>query len=452
MTTPNDTPNEPSEELPQDQAADQAGDPGYEAPAPASPGLFSGPQRYAAMLPNGRFFVRVVAVTPDAAPASVAEQCELALETVSPFPITQLLHGHFWIPGAPTALVYAAYRKRFPAEEMQEWHAYDFIAPAFAPLVTVPAAAGTVRVQMGTDAVTVLQWGDESGLPTQAAIQAIPVDATDEARVAARDQLLRSLGLTAAFEEWGFPELLSMSDGGDFVFAVGDQEVKIAAPVAALLDIRDKDELAERTRVQRRDIWLWRTVLFCVVLMVVFGGGEVFVSMAKTKNVALQADKDKDKPAVDTIMADDSAAKMIEQTITRQLVPFEILDYLATKKPADSKMIFTQVIFAIDKTNDFTVNLTGSTTDPSEPQAYMDALNADSALFSVQANIVTAAGGARGQRGRGNNNPNALPVIGFTGTMTFKAKAILSEEKQILAEHAAPSVSPAGEPSGTPSG
>jgi hypothetical protein len=68
-----------------------------------------------ALLPDGLFFTRAVSVAAGATPGEAASQIELALEAVSPFPIAQLYYGYYWVPGSESALVFAAYRRRFTA-------------------------------------------------------------------------------------------------------------------------------------------------------------------------------------------------------------------------------------------------------------------------------------------------------------------------------------------------
>ena len=68
------------------------------------------------LLPDALFFTRVVAVSEGAAATAAAAEIELALEGVSPFPLAQLYYGWFWKPGSRHALVFAAYRRRFTAD------------------------------------------------------------------------------------------------------------------------------------------------------------------------------------------------------------------------------------------------------------------------------------------------------------------------------------------------
>ena len=64
------------------------------------------------------------------AKAFVAAQVELALEALAPFPLAQMYYGHFWKTGAANALVFAAYRKRFTAEQTEAWHDAEAVMPA----------------------------------------------------------------------------------------------------------------------------------------------------------------------------------------------------------------------------------------------------------------------------------------------------------------------------------
>src|SRR5262245_13996242 len=83
-----------------------------------------------ALLPDALFFTRAVPVTNGALPAEATTQIELAIEGFSPFPLAQLYYGWFWIPGAEQALVFAAYRRRFTAEQTALWGDAELVLPA----------------------------------------------------------------------------------------------------------------------------------------------------------------------------------------------------------------------------------------------------------------------------------------------------------------------------------
>src|SRR5579871_1864848 len=79
-----------------------------------------------ALLPDALFFSRAVGVASEAVDAAqrwadVSAQVELAFETLAPFPLSQLFYGHFWADGSTQALAFAAYRRRFTAEQTDAW-------------------------------------------------------------------------------------------------------------------------------------------------------------------------------------------------------------------------------------------------------------------------------------------------------------------------------------------
>src|SRR5471030_2781090 len=113
------------------------------------------------LLPDHRFFVRLVPVADAATPADVAAQVDLALETLSPFPPAQLYHGYYWIPGAAQALVFASYRKRFTMEQAAEWKQAELVAPAFAAFLGVEHEPATTLLFPSAEGLTAVYW--ESG-------------------------------------------------------------------------------------------------------------------------------------------------------------------------------------------------------------------------------------------------------------------------------------------------
>jgi len=298
--------------------------------------LPSPPPRQVVLLPDAHFFVRAVPVTEGALPADVAAQAVLAVESLAPFPIAQLYYGHHWLPGADHALVYAAYRKRFTAEEVEAWPQAEVVLPSFVALLSkadLPKPA-TVLVAAGATGVTGLYFADASGVPTQVRVEPVSPEATDADRAAAREVVL------AVFPEkfhvvdaGGEPRFDPASPQGEFVFRAGEREVHLEAEDAAPLDVRDKDELAARRRAQARDLILWRTFVgaaaaigFAALLEVVLLGGSIW----QKQRLALEA---KQKPVVEGIMTSQSLATRIEELSTKRLLPFEMLAIINTARP-----------------------------------------------------------------------------------------------------------------------
>src|ERR1041384_3870408 len=98
------------------------------------------------LLPDGMFFTRTLPVAAGATAAEVAGQVELALEALSPFPLTQLYYGHFWKPGTDRAFAFAAYRRRFTTDQSTAWGSADLVLPTFASLFGAEVAPATTAL------------------------------------------------------------------------------------------------------------------------------------------------------------------------------------------------------------------------------------------------------------------------------------------------------------------
>lgn len=294
------------------------------------------PPRHVVLLSDTLFFTRAVPVTEGATAADVAAQAELAIESLAPFPVGQLYYGHHWLPGSDHALVYAAYRKRFTADEVDAWPDAEVVLPSFVTVLRkgqAPAPATAVIVP-GAGSVTGLYFGDAGGVPTAVRVESLIAEATDADRAAARDAVLAA-----------FPEKLKVVDveaepvfdpaspEGEFVFRAGSLETRFVATDAAPLDVRDKDELAARRRAHARDVILWRSFLGCaaaigVALLLEFA--LVGTSIWQKQRLALEATQ---KPVVEAVMTSQTLATQIEELSTKRLRPLEMLALVNTVRP-----------------------------------------------------------------------------------------------------------------------
>ena len=338
----------------------------------SSPGfigrLFAPPARQVALLSDGRFFARAVPLAPETTAATVTEQIELALETLSPFPLAQLYYGHHWVPGASHALVFAAYRKRFPADETESWHVAELVAPAFALLLTVPAATGTVRLLVSPDAVTLVQWGNGAEVASQVTVLPVPPDATEAERTAVRDQALRSLGSNVTAEEWTMPELAGMTDGGEFTFISAEQEIKLSREDAVALDVRDKLEHLQRQKEKKRDILLWRTFLGLAALIALCVLGQGAILVGKSRLQAHQKVLADHLPEVKKLTETEQLADQIEQVVARRLLPLEMLSLVSSNRPVNTVLLSS----AMDSLYNFTAQ--ARTNTPTEIDEFKTAL------------------------------------------------------------------------------
>src|SRR5208337_3699499 len=88
-----------------------------------------------ALVPDAVFFSRSIAVPAGASGDDVVAQVGIALEALSPFPLPQLYHGYYRPAGAGRALAFAAYRRRFTADQLAEWSGAEHVMPAFAAIL-----------------------------------------------------------------------------------------------------------------------------------------------------------------------------------------------------------------------------------------------------------------------------------------------------------------------------
>ncbi len=298
--------------------------------------LPAAPPRQVVLVSDTLFFMRAIPVTEGATAAEVAAQAELAIESLAPFPIAQLYYGHHWLPGAVHALIYAAYRKRFPADEVETWAGAEAVLPSFVTVLNkadVPKPA-TVLVVPGAAGMTGLYFADASGVPTHVRVEPLGAEATDDDRISVRENLLRAFPEKLhVIDAGGEPQFDPASPQGEFVFRAGTLETHFEAADVAPLDIRDKGELADRRRAHARDLILWRAFLGCVALIALAALLEVALigtSIWQNQRLALEA---RQKPVVESIMTSQSLATRIEELSTKRLLPFEMLALINTVRP-----------------------------------------------------------------------------------------------------------------------
>lgn len=294
------------------------------------------PPRQVVLLSDTLFFARAVPVTEGATAADVAAQAELAIESLSPFPVAQLYYGHHWLPGSAHALVYAAYRKRLTADDVATWPDAEVVLPSFVTVLRkdhAPAPATAVVVP-GAASVTGIYFADASGVPTAVRVESLIPEATDADRAAARESVLAA-----------FPEKLKVVDvdaepvfdadspQGEFVFRAGSLESHFDAADVAPLDVRDKEELAARRRAHARDVILWRSFLGCAAAIgvaILLEFALVGTSIWQKQRFALEATQ---KPVVEAVMTSQTLATRIDELSTKRLRPLEMLALVNTARP-----------------------------------------------------------------------------------------------------------------------
>jgi len=196
------------------------------------------------------FFVRRVAL---AEGEPVEAQVTLALEGMAPFPPEQLYHGHLPAADGRSALVFAAFRRRFEAADIEAWTGAALVTPDFVPLlVTRPSGAG-VTLRSAAGLLTALAWAEGEDLPVAVVVRA----GGPEHVVALLDEVRARTGLAADAELRELTGDYILKATGEGEFAVFDAD-KLVAPLPAAwpagADVRDPEFLAGRRRAAVRDL------------------------------------------------------------------------------------------------------------------------------------------------------------------------------------------------------
>ena len=117
----------------------------------------------ALLVAGARFFIRRIPLAPN---APAAPQIELALETLSPFPLEQLFHGSVTDKAGQHALIYAAYRRNFSAAEQETWDQARVVISEFLlwAFTRRPNQAGA-QLRHTATGIEIVAWDDASELP-----------------------------------------------------------------------------------------------------------------------------------------------------------------------------------------------------------------------------------------------------------------------------------------------
>lgn len=329
------------------------------------------PPRKVVLLPDSHFFCRTVPVAATSTPAEVAAQVELTLEALAPFPLGQLYHGHFWRPGSRNAFLFAAYRKRFPNEQVETWADAEAVLPAFASMLSAKIEDSTTLLLWSEKTLTAIHWERANDAPVCVLVRELPPEPTDADRAALRDILLRESGAAVCVLESSTSPVLENGKADDeFVFRCENTDSVFTREQLDVLDARDKEELAARRRARRRDLLLWRVllggvaaILLSLTLEFVLIGGGIWQK-------ARQYRVEQQEPWVTKIRLAKNLAVQIDELSTRRMRPFEMISKVSEKLPPS--VIFTSATV----TNLYTLDVQAQATSSVDVDVYRSALNA----------------------------------------------------------------------------
>jgi hypothetical protein len=362
-----------------------------------------------AVLPNGVFFSRTIPVPAGAPKADVVNQVGLALEALSPFPLSQLYYGYYMPPGADRVLAFASYRRRFTAEQLAEWNGAEHVLPAFAAILGCDAEPATTVVLTAPEGLTAVHW-DHGPVPSAVLYQPVKSDATEEERAQSRAQLIKSAGEARTVVDAPSPPVPrpGRSDR-EVVFEAGGLCSRLSSEIAAALDVRDKADLDALSRARRRDLVLWRTAIGALAACAIFAAGEVALLGAGLWQSARIAKVAAQKATVARIMEEKDLAGRIDELSTKRLLPLEMISAVSPEIAMPKNPPAIQFLRATASANSVnTIQIDAQTNNAGEIAAYKTAIEQAPACDRVE---------IRDQRTQNN-------VVSFTLIVTFKPGAL----------------------------
>ncbi|MBC8010861.1 MAG: hypothetical protein H7067_12285 [Burkholderiales bacterium] len=344
------------------------------------------------------FFTRRVPLAPG---EPVGPQVSLALEGMAPFPPEQLYYGHLTGADGQSALVFAAFRRRFSAEETEAWDSAAMVTPEFVPLLPTRPSGDGLTLHVGAARVTALAWKAGADLPAAVVVRVggseISESLLDEARSRAELPLYAEV-----IRIEGEPLLVAAGEGA-FESRVGEaSHGALPESWSTSMDVRDPEFLNERRLAAVRDLWLWRGLLGAAAVLVFsatlhIGSGVLGLLTRSRENlIATQ------KPVVEQISAAQLLANRIGELSEKRLMPFEMMALINPPRPES-------VVFQRAVTRGLLgLEVEAQAANAEDVGAYENALRALPALASVSTRDVRARDG----------------VTSFVITIEFKSAAL----------------------------
>ncbi|PTX91644.1 hypothetical protein DB354_17395 [Opitutus sp. ER46] len=349
------------------------------------------------LLPDGLFFNRAVPISAGATPQEAATQVELALESIAPFPLSQMFYGWYWVPGADHAFVYAAYRRRFTTDQTASWGQAELVAPASAALFGGAVGPATTLLLAGAEGLTAVHW-ETPQVPSQVVYRPYAPEATEEDRAAVREEVLRSLGGSKTVVDLLVPPVADPSySDKEITFRSGDFVSRLPSSVASALDVRDKGELEALRAARKRDVAFWRVALGCVAALFLLGVGELALIGGHAWQQVRVAEVNGRAPAVRKIEEAQDLAATVQGLVTKRFLPLEmitaVLGVNAERKPSDVVITRIQSSAGDAARGAFTIVLELETTNPAQVPAYGNELKKLPECEDVHVEVQQSQGG-----------------------------------------------------------
>lgn len=339
------------------------------------------------------FFVRRLDLPAGTPEAEVPGFVALQLEELSPFPLEQLYHGHLRAHDGSAVLVYAAYRRRFPAEQTLVWADAQYVMPDFAPALRLRFNSSTVVLLRSDSALTALYFEGGRELPVRVASRLVAADAPPDAFEHVRETVCALVDAGTAHQvrlrsdtvpetrSKGLQIFLSPEDHGT------GSEVFLPADECWAMDVRDPAFVAEQRKRLGFDLVLWRIVLGAAAALAVLLLGEGLLFAGKGYTSWLRHRIEQRAAEVASIKDRDAAATRLEDFGRNGVQPFDMLRAVGSVKPAS---VWLNRSTAKGAT---VLEIDGSAGDLASINAYETAIRAVPSVKNVEVRRANASSG-----------------------------------------------------------
>ncbi len=357
-------------------------------PAPSGPPPVPASRGGTVLLPATKFFVRRI---PLVAGQDAAAQAELALETIGPFAPGQLFHGHCPSADGTQALVFAAYRKNFTADDTARWNDADAVLPGFVVLARQAAPASPeVWLHESGGSVAAILWDGAGPVPAGVLAREIGERAAgavgDELANEARQRLGAPTASVKNFQ--GDPVAAPLEKEG-LALTLRDRKAAFTPAELRAMDVRDKADLAAQTGRRTRDRRLWFAFAAAAALLAACVVGEVGLQISRavlgSQRAKLQAGDD----AVQRLRQASDVVTRLEQLAGQSLRPFEMIALINAARPATLEFLRAST----SSTNPRQLEIEAQTGNAADPQAYEQALGRVAEVEKVELRDLRTSGG-----------------------------------------------------------
>lgn len=344
------------------------------------------------------FFTRRVAL---ATGEPVDAQITLALEGMAPFPPEQLYCGNVVSGDGRSALIFAAFRRRFSAEETEAWEGAALVTAEFVPLLAKKPAGDGIVVHSGEGRVTALAWKQGEELPAVVLVRIGGAEAAAALAAEARSRAELSIYAEILHLE-GRPALRPHGEAG-YEGWLGDTHLgPLGQTWGGTADVRDPDFLAEQRRAHVRDLWLWRGLLGAAAILILAAIIDLSSGVLGYLTTRREARVAEQTAPVAQIEEAQSLANRIAELSKNRLMPFEMLALINPSRP--DSIVFQSIVTR----GLLSLEVSAQAANASDVGSYSNALKALPSIATVTTGEVRARDG----------------VTTFVLTLEFKPEAL----------------------------